>query len=264
MPDFLPRRPPLVVRALFRALLPIAERDEVLSELTAEFRRRIVAHGEAAARRWAWRQALGSAPALLRRGWWRGMTGFEPHANRLRPGGPMFESWIMDIRYAVRRLMSRPLYAALAVATLALGAGGTAAVYSVTERLLLDPLPIAREEQVGVLWFGGSWNEQEFLRLRPNFPGFERMARVSARRPDARVRRPAAAADSRHRRFLGAVRRPRHAADAGAERSGRARIWSAQRWSLCSATRCGRNSAAIRTSSASRCNSAASRGPSSA
>jgi len=175
MPDFLPRRPPLVVRALFRALLPIAERDEVLSELTAEFRRRMVAHGEAAARRWAWRQALGSAPALLRRGWWRGMTGFEPNANRLRPGGPMFESWIMDTRYAVRRLMSRPLYAALAVATLALGAGGTAAVYSVTERLLLDPLPMAREEQVGVLWFGGSWNEQEFLRLRPNFPGFERM-----------------------------------------------------------------------------------------
>lgn len=87
----------------------------------------------------------------------------------------MFESWIMDTRYAVRRLMSRPLYAALAVATLALGAGGTAAVYSVTERLLLDPLPMAREEQVGVLWFGGSWNEQEFLRLRPNFPGFERM-----------------------------------------------------------------------------------------
>jgi putative ABC transport system permease protein len=88
----------------------------------------------------------------------------------------MYESWIMDTRYAMRRLMSRPLYAALAIATLALGAGGTAAVYSVTERILLDPLPIAREEQVGVLWFGGSWREQEFLRLRPNFPGFERMA----------------------------------------------------------------------------------------
>ena len=87
----------------------------------------------------------------------------------------MYQSWIMDTRYAVRRLMSRPLYAALAIATLALGAGGTAAVYSVTERILLDQLPIAREEQVGVLWFGGSWNEQEFLRLRPNFPGFERM-----------------------------------------------------------------------------------------
>ena len=64
----------------------------------------------------------------------------------------------------------------LAVLTLALAAGGTAAIFSVVRALLLDPLPIAREEQVGVLWFSGSWREQEFLRLRPQFPGFQRMA----------------------------------------------------------------------------------------
>ena len=93
----------------------------------------------------------------------------------------MFESWIMDARYAGRRLLRRPTYAALAVLTLALAAGGIAAIFSVVRTLLLDPLPIAREEQVGVLWFGGSWREQEFLRLRPQFPGFERMA---AYRPD--------------------------------------------------------------------------------
>ncbi len=74
-----------------------------------------------------------------------------------------------------------PTYAVLAVLTLALGAGGTAAIFSVVRTLLLDPLPIAREEQVGVLWFSGSWREQEFLRLRPQFPGFQRMA---AYRPD--------------------------------------------------------------------------------
>ena len=88
----------------------------------------------------------------------------------------MFESWIMDARYAWRRLLSRPTYAALAVLTLALAAGGTAAIFSVVRALILEPLPIAREGKVGVLWFGGSWKEQEFLRLRPQFPGFERMA----------------------------------------------------------------------------------------
>ena len=88
----------------------------------------------------------------------------------------MFESWIMDSRYAVRRLLSRRTYALLAVLTLALGAGGTAAIFSVVRALLLDRLPIPREEQVGVLWFHGSWTEQEFLRLRASFPGFERMA----------------------------------------------------------------------------------------
>jgi hypothetical protein len=93
----------------------------------------------------------------------------------------MFESWIVDARYSWRRLLSRPGYAGLAVLTLALAAGGTAAIFSVVRALLLDPLPVAREEQVAVLWFSGSWREQEFLGLRPQFPGFQRMA---AYRPD--------------------------------------------------------------------------------
>ena len=88
----------------------------------------------------------------------------------------MLESWIMDFRYAWRRLLSRPTYAVLAVLTLALGSGGTAAIFSVVRALLLDPLPIAREEQVGIFWFGGSWNEREFATLRGQFPGFQRVA----------------------------------------------------------------------------------------
>ena len=135
---------PFPVRVIFTRLLPVAERHEVLADFQAEFDRRVTRHGMSAARRWAHRQAFGSIPWLVRRTWWRGMTGFEPRANRLRPGGPMLESWIMDLRYAARRLMGRPTYAALAILTLALGAGGTAAVFSVARTLLLDPLPIAR------------------------------------------------------------------------------------------------------------------------
>ncbi|HVH58033.1 MAG TPA: ADOP family duplicated permease [Vicinamibacterales bacterium] len=177
----MPERPPTLAEAVFRGLLPIAERDEVLADFRAEYEMRALSTGRGSARRWALMQALFSIPALLRRGWWRGMTGFEPQANRMRPGGPMFESWIMDVRYAARRLMSRPTYALLAVLTLALGAGGTAAIFSVVRTLLLEPLPMANEEQVGVLWFTGSWSEAEFLHLRPNFQGFQSMA---AYRPD--------------------------------------------------------------------------------
>jgi predicted permease len=174
-------RLPALVEWLFRALIPLAERDEVLADLRAEYLSRTATSGRAAAWRWAWSQALRSTPALLRRVWWRGMTGFEPRASRMRPGGPMLESWIMDVRYALRRLMSRPTYALLAVLTLALGAGGTAAAFSVVRSLLLEPLPIADEERVGVLWFTESWSEAEFLYLRPNFQGFQTMA---AYRPD--------------------------------------------------------------------------------
>src|SRR4029078_3678055 len=105
----LPRRRsprlPLLVAAIFRALVPTAEREEVLEDLRAEFARRVDEHGVAAARRWLWREALGSLPPLVWWEWWR-MTvrlrrrlrrdlaevqrrrDFDPHANRRGPGGP--------------------------------------------------------------------------------------------------------------------------------------------------------------------------------
>src|SRR5687768_15803642 len=110
---------PAIAAVLFRILLPYAERREVLGDLAAEHAERTSRHGRVAARMWLWRQLLGSIPYLLRRSWWRGWTGFEPRANRMQPGGPMLESWIMDVRYSARRLVSRPTYALLAVFTLA-------------------------------------------------------------------------------------------------------------------------------------------------
>jgi putative ABC transport system permease protein len=175
-----PRLPGLA-GAFVRAFVPLAERDEVAADLASEYGERRRRDGALGARVWVWRQVLGSAPALIRRTWWRGWTGFEPRASRMQPGGPVLETCIMDLRYSARRLVRRPGYAALAVLTLALGAGGTAAIASVARPLLADPLPIAREGDVGVLWFPYSWNEAEFLHFRPNFAGFERMA---AMRPE--------------------------------------------------------------------------------
>jgi len=171
-----PPRLPRVRAQLIRALLPLAERNEVMADLEAEYLERERTCGRRTARRWLTFQAVRSLPPLLRRGFWRGMTGFEPNANRMTPGGPMFESWIMDMRYAARRLRKRPMYAALAIFTLALGAGGTAAVFSVVRTILLNPLPIADEARVGVFWFPFSWSESEFLFLRPQFPGFQQVA----------------------------------------------------------------------------------------
>jgi putative ABC transport system permease protein len=172
--------PPLtgLSAALFRALLPSAEREEVLEDLASEYADRAAAHGRLSARVWLWRQIFGSVPALLRRSWWRGWSGFEPRANRLNPGGFPLESWIMDLRYSARRLAGRPAYALLAVLTLALGAGGTAAIFSVVRALLLDPFPVARESELGVLWMPGWWNEEEFLFMRSNVPGFSGIAAI--------------------------------------------------------------------------------------
>jgi putative ABC transport system permease protein len=166
--------------ALLRALLPRAERDELLADIRAELAERGAAEGDAAARRWLWWQALRSAPALLGWSWWRERTGFEPLANTYRPGGPMLQTWIADARYAVRRLRARPTYTLLAVLTLALGIGGTTAVFGIARPLLLDPLPYANADQVVTFWMSGWWTEEEYLFLRDKFSGF---SAVGAQRP---------------------------------------------------------------------------------
>ena len=166
---------PAFARRIVTATVPAAEREEVLTDLAVEYavRRR---RGEFTARAWLCRQVIGSVPGLLRRGAWRGMTGFEPRANRWHPGGPMFETWIMDARFSARRLISRRTYAGVAVLTLALAAGGTAAIFSIVRGVLLEPLPIANERAVAVFWNDGDWTEEEFLFLRPDFPRFSRVA----------------------------------------------------------------------------------------
>jgi predicted permease len=166
--------------ALLRMLLPRAERDELLADIGAELAERGRANGDAAARRWLWWQTLRSAPALLGWSWWRERTGFEPAANTYRPGGPMLHTWIADARYAVRRLRARPTYSLLAVLTLALGIGGTTAVFGIARPLLLDPLPYAHADEVVTFWMPGWWTEEEYLFLRDKFTGF---TAVGAQRP---------------------------------------------------------------------------------
>lgn len=169
-------RPPRAAMWLLRALLPLAERDEVRLDVEEEYGRRRAEAGRRAADAWVWRQVVASTPALLRRSWWRGTKGFEPEANRLHPGGPMLESWIMDARYSARRLLRRPLYAVLAVLTLALGVGGAGAIYTIVRSLLVDPLPYRAAQELTVFWDGGDWSEREFLYLRGHFTGFQSVA----------------------------------------------------------------------------------------
>ena len=173
-----PQRPrlPRIPAALVRRILPHAERDEVLDALTEEYGRRVAERGGVAAAWWVWRQVLVSVPALARRGWWRGWSGFEVRPESLQPGGAMLESWGRDVRYALRRLRRRPTYTVLVVLTLALGVAGTAAVYGVVRKLLLDPLPVRAEEEVVVFWFGGAWSEEEFAYVRPEMTGFRSVA----------------------------------------------------------------------------------------
>src|SRR4051812_37971243 len=52
------------------------------------------------------------------------------------------------MRHVLRRLVKMPLFTTVAVATLAIGIGANAAIFSVLQGVLLKPLPFPRPEQL--------------------------------------------------------------------------------------------------------------------
>ena len=63
-------------------------------------------------------------------------------------GWSSLERFIQDTRYAVRILLKRPLFTAIAVTTLAVGIGTMSAIFSVIYGVILRPLPFQHSQQL--------------------------------------------------------------------------------------------------------------------
>ncbi|MGH9790521.1 MAG: ABC transporter permease, partial [Candidatus Acidiferrales bacterium] len=68
------------------------------------------------------------------------------------PAGRFSDSWRKDVQHTLRLMRRAPGFTAVAVLTLALGIGGTSAIFSVVKAVLLDPLPYADPSRLVLVW----------------------------------------------------------------------------------------------------------------
>ncbi|HVO97649.1 MAG TPA: ABC transporter permease [Bryobacteraceae bacterium] len=98
-----------------------------------------------------------------------------------------------DVRYAVRRLRMSPVFTAAAVLTLALGIGGTTAIFTLVDAVMLRSLPVSDPAKLYRIGDGddccvkggpqdrwGMYSYPLYQRLREASPEFEEMAAFQA------------------------------------------------------------------------------------
>jgi hypothetical protein len=95
------------------------------------------------------------------------------------------ETWLQDAAYCVRVLVRRDrVWALAAIATLAIGIGGTVSTFSMVNAFLLRPLPFAEPDRLVHLWTAdtrlktaqGRFSIPDFLELRDEARSFEGLA----------------------------------------------------------------------------------------
>ena len=113
-------------------------------------------------------EAAGMPAAEARREALRRFGGVDRFRERTRDawGGRLVDETLADVRFALRQLARRPAFALLALGTLALGVGTTAALFGIVHALLLRPLPFDHGDRMVAFWQPYGWRASEYDAVR--------------------------------------------------------------------------------------------------
>jgi predicted permease len=103
---------------------------------------------------------------------------------RMREGWPFVENLRRDVLYALRQMRKSPGFAAVVIATLALGIGATTAIFTLVYSTLVRPLPYPEDQRIVAIHdarlqgqsTGGLMSMPRFFDLRARNRSFESLA----------------------------------------------------------------------------------------
>jgi len=80
---------------------------------------------------------------------------------------------LSDLRYAVRILRRSPLFASVAIVSLALGIGANTAIFTLMDQIVLRKLPIKDPDSLVMLYQTGANNGSNMGRRMHSYPMYQ-------------------------------------------------------------------------------------------
>ncbi len=161
--------PPRFFEFLLRWILPDGiVREDIVGSLAEEHNGRVAWDGQRRADSWYRRQVLGIVARWLRKGFARAI------------GAWSIGDLVKELARAARRLVRVPAFSAAVVTTLALGIGGTTAVFAIVYGVLIRPLPYPDAERLTWIRNGApdrtwSFSMADYLALEEQQSSFTRV-----------------------------------------------------------------------------------------